>query len=193
MSAGVSTHWRVFCAVGLPEGVRAAVAERVARLRAEFQSVRASWERAEKLHLTLKFVGEIELPRVADLTAAAGRAAERSAPFRLRIEGAGAFPPQGPPRVLWLGVADASGGLAALHANLERECEAAGFDRDARAFRPHLTLARLRVPRDARELADAHRDTPFAPQQFSVDELFVMRSELGPGGARHTPVSRHRL
>jgi RNA 2',3'-cyclic 3'-phosphodiesterase len=184
---------RVFCAVGLPAAVRELVAGRSARLREEFPRVRASWVRAESLHLTLKFVGEVEPRRVEELSAAAARAADGAGAFELTLAGAGTFPPHGPPRVLWLGVADASGGLSRLQRRLEDECAAAGFEREARPFSPHLTLARPRDPRAARDLAAAHREAPFEPQTFTVGELVVMESQLGPGGSRYTPVSRHGL
>jgi len=193
MAGAGGTHWRVFCALELPAGLRERAAGRAARLREAFPHVRAAWERPEKLHLTLKFVGEIEPSRVADLSAAAGRAAAGGEPFELTVADAGAFPSHGPPRVLWLGVQDPSGRLARLHRRLEDECAAAGFDREARAFRPHLTLARLREPRAAHELAALHRETPFEPQTFNVNELIIMRSELGPGGSRYTPVSKHKM
>jgi RNA 2',3'-cyclic 3'-phosphodiesterase len=191
VTAGGLETWRVFCAVELPEGLRGRVAERAEGLRRSFPRVRASWVRPESLHLTLKFVGEVGPARVEDLSDAAGRAALGGGPFELTLAGAGTFPPHGPPRVLWLGIQDASGGLARLQGRLEDECAAAGFAREPRAFSPHLTLARLREPRDARELAAVHRESPFEPQTFAVNELIVMRSELRPGGSRYTPVSRH--
>ena len=184
---------RVFCAVELPEELRSRVAERVRRLRAEFPDVRASWERPEKLHITLKFLGDVEPARVEALSGAAGRVVANLEPFELTIGGPGSFPPHGPPRVLWLGIVDASGGLALMQRALETECAAAGFPRERRPFEPHLTLARVRPPQAARELAAAHRETPFEPRRFKVSELVVMLSELGPGGSRYTPLSRHRL
>jgi 2'-5' RNA ligase len=187
------TPLRVFCAVELPDGLRSRVDERVRRLRAEFPEVRASWERAEKLHITLKFLGDTEPARAGALSGAAGRAVARIEPFELTIGEPGSFPPHGQPRVLWLAVVDASGRLALMQRALEAECDAAGFPREPRPFKPHLTLARVRSPKGARELADAHRETPFEPQRFKVSELIVMRSELGPGGSRYTPLSRHRL
>jgi RNA 2',3'-cyclic 3'-phosphodiesterase len=193
MTEGGRESWRVFCAVALPEGVRAAASAHVARLREAFPGVRASWERPEKMHLTLKFLGEIEVGRVEDLKAAAARAAESCRPFELTLSGAGAFPPHGPPRVLWLGIEDLSGDLARLHGRLEEECAAAGFARESRPFRPHLTLARPREPRDARQLAATHREADFPPQTFSVSELLIIRSQLGPGGSRYTPISSLRL
>ena len=155
--------------------------------------MRASWEKPEKLHITLKFLGDIEPARVEALSSAAASAAASLEPFELTIEEPGTFPPHGQPRVLWLGLVDASGRLALMQRALETECAAVGFARESRPFKPHLTLARVRSPQGARELAAAHRETPFEPQRFEVSELVVMRSELGPGGSRYTPLSRHAL
>jgi 2'-5' RNA ligase len=187
------TSLRVFCAVELPDELRSRVGERVRRLRAGFSDVRASWERPEKLHITLKFLGDIEQARVAVLSDAAARAVAGVEPFELTIDEPGSFPPHGQPRVLWLGIVDATGKLAFMQSALETECAAVGFPRESRAFKPHLTLARMRSPHGARELAAAHRETPFEPQRFKVSELIVMLSELGPGGSRYTPLTRHRL
>ena len=182
---------RVFCAVELPGEIRAAAAAHAARLRRDSPDARASWARPEGLHVTLKFIGEVEPARAEDLSRAAGAAVEGLQPFRLSIEESGTFPPRGAARVLWLGVKDASGQLAQLQRRLEQECEAAGFPREPRAFKPHLTLARLRTPKDALALSEAHRHTTFGPFNFEVNELLVIRSELGPGGSRYTPLSRH--
>ena len=182
---------RVFCAVGLPDEVREAAAAHVARLREEFQGARASWARPESLHVTLKFLGEIEAARVETLARAASAAAEGFAPFGLTAEGTGTFPTRGAARVLWLGLKDPSGQLARLQRRLEEECEAAGFAREPRAYKPHLTVARLRTPKDAHTLSEAHRRSTFGPHPFSASGLTVFRSELGPGGARYTPLSLH--
>lgn len=186
-------RWRVFCAIELPPEVRARVAEHIARLRDAGPHVRASWDRAEKLHVTLKFLGEIEQTRVEALTRAAARAAESVQGFELGIEGAGAFPPRGLPRVLWLGVRDPSGGLADLQGRLEDECAGEGFAREERPFHPHLTIARLRSPEGARRLAALHKQMGFEAQNFDVTKLIVMRSELGPTGSRYTELSHHDL
>jgi 2'-5' RNA ligase len=184
---------RVFCAAELPAEVRAAAAAHVARLRRDLPDARASWVRTEGLHVTLKFIGEIAAARVRDLSSAAAAAVEGFAPFGLSIEETGTFPPRGAARVLWLGLRDESGGLARLQRRLEAECEAAGFPAEPRAFKPHLTIARLRQPKGAHELSEAHRRSAFGPYFFTVSELIVMRSELGPGGSRYTPLSRHGL
>ncbi|HEX8145853.1 MAG TPA: RNA 2',3'-cyclic phosphodiesterase [Pyrinomonadaceae bacterium] len=181
---------RVFCAVELPGEIRAAVAAHAARLRRDFPDARASWARPEGLHITLKFIGGVEAARVEALSRAACAAAEGFSTFGLSVEESGTFPPRGAARVLWLGVKDASGRLAQLQRRLEHECEDAGFPREPRAFKPHLTVARLRAPQGSHALSEAHRRTPFGPHHFEVSELLVIRSELGPGGSRYTPLSR---
>jgi len=184
---------RLFFAVELPEEVRTRAAEHAARLRRDFPEVKAGWERPEKMHVTLKFLGDVDASRVPSLTAAAGRSTAGLSSFALSTEGTGAFPPHGSPRVLWLGLRDEAGALALLQRRLEEECYAEGFAREPRPFKPHLTLARIRTPQGARELADAHRQTPFGPVTFEISELILIRSQLGPGGSRYTPLSHHRL
>jgi 2'-5' RNA ligase len=184
---------RLFFAVELPDGVRTQAAEHAARLRRDFPGVKAGWERPEKMHVTLKFLGDVDASRVASLTAAAERSAAGLPSFELSIEGTGAFPPHGPPRVLWLGLRDEAGALALLQRRLEEECHAQGFAREPRPFKPHLTLARIRTPQGARELAAAHRQTPFGPVTFEISELVLIRSQLGPAGSRYTPLSHHPL
>ena len=184
---------RLFCAIELPVEVRARALEHIARLRERLPDARAGWERAEKLHLTLKFFGDVAPPRAQALAQALERAAHSVAPFALHIAGAGAFPPHGDPRVLWLGVRDDSGNLALLHQHLEAECAAAGFKREERPFRPHLTIARLRQRTNARALAELHRELGFAPMQLTVNELVLIRSELGPKGSCYTALAHHGL
>jgi 2'-5' RNA ligase len=188
-------RWRVFCAVELPEDVRARIAAHVARLREATQAeLKISWERPEKLHLTLKFLGEIEAGRVEALTRAATRAAGTGGKFQLSLQEAGAFPPRGNPRVLWLGLRDDTGRLAQLQERLEAECARENFPRETRAFRPHITIGRIRTPNAAaRHAAKLHRETDFPPATFDASEFVIMRSQLGAGGSRYTPLSRHEL
>jgi 2'-5' RNA ligase len=191
--AETQTRWRVFCAVELPDEVRARAAARIAELRAEGSGVRASWERPEKLHLTLKFIGEIEQAQMRELAEALAEAARSVEAFEIAVEGAGAFPPKSAPRVLWLGVRDEAGGLARLRERLEAACARRHFPRERRPFNPHLTLARLRAPAGARELSAFHQRAPFTTQAFRVSEIVLMRSELGADGSRYTALSRHAL
>jgi 2'-5' RNA ligase len=182
---------RLFFAVELSAEVRAASASHIERLRRDFPRLRVSWARPASLHVTLKFLGEVEASRVASLSLAGAGAAKGLAPFNLSAASAGAFPPSGAARVLWLGIGDDSGRLALLQRRLEEGCEAVGFPRESKSFKPHLTIARLRTPGGAAALSEAHRQTPFGPFEFNVSEFVLMRSELGPGGSRYTPLSHH--
>jgi RNA 2',3'-cyclic 3'-phosphodiesterase len=184
---------RVFFAVELPEEVRSRAGEHISDLRNRLPEVRAGWERPEKLHITLKFIGEVEPEASAALARAAERAAAALSPFHFVIQDAGAFPVRGLPRVLWLGVQDASGSLARLHKSLEQECEGAGFPCEERPFHPHLTIARLRRPEGARALAALHQEKGFAPADVFVADVLLLQSELTPAGSRYTELSRHKL
>jgi 2'-5' RNA ligase len=191
MTTEDKTQWRVFCAIELPEDLKSRVGEHIKRLRESFSKARTSWEKPEKIHITLKFIGDVEVARIEELSRAVRCAAATVEPFELTIASPGIFPPHGPPRVLWLGIEDASGQLSKLQYTLETEAARAGFPREPRPFKPHLTIARIRSPHGARELATAHRETSFEPQSFNVLELVLMRSELGPGGSRYSPLSQH--
>ncbi|HEV7373986.1 MAG TPA: RNA 2',3'-cyclic phosphodiesterase [Pyrinomonadaceae bacterium] len=119
------------------------------------------------------------------------RAVQRTRPFIVALEGAGAFPPRGVPRILWLGINDSSGVLSELQSHLEEDCKRVGFACEERPFHPHLTIARIRTPRAARQLAHLHQDLGFEAIEFYITELVVIQSELAAGGSRYTEISRH--
>ena len=181
---------RVFCAIELPPEVRAQAARYIESLRKAVPDVRASWDREEKLHLTLKFFGDVEEQRIEPLSSAMRDAASLTNPFELVIRDTGAFPPRGSPRVLWLGVVDQQGSLAELQQHIEDECARKGFAREQKSYHPHLTIARLRRPEGARRLADLHNSMEFETPAFTVSEIVLMKSELGPHGSHYTPLKK---
>jgi 2'-5' RNA ligase len=188
----MSETWRVFCAIDLPPDLKQKLADQVSRLRQAFD-VKASWTRADNVHLTIKFLGDVPVANSEKLSHAAARATQSLSPFRLTAEQCGVFPTHGPPRVLWIGITDPGGKLAQLHAQLEEECAIAGFPKEARPFHPHLTIARLRHSMNARSLGAAHRALDFEPAEIAVSELLVIRSELGKHGSTYSVISRHPL
>lgn len=185
--------WRLFVTIELPAGVRERLREHISRLRTLVPDARASWGREENLHLTLKFFGDVPLAKVESIVQATESTARMFGPFELIVGGCGAFPPNGQPRVLWIGIEDPSGRLGLLHQTLEAECEKAGFARERRLFHPHLTIARLRQPQGSRQLATIHKELGFDRKTVLASDLAVIRSELRSGGARHTIVARHAL
>lgn len=187
----VPDTFRTFIAIELPAGVRARVAQHIATLRHELPDARASWSREDNLHLTLKFLGDVsvaDIPRASDAVASATKSVSS---FELTFSGCGTFPPHGRPSVLWLGTQ--ASGLPILHAAIENGLADAGFPRESRPFRPHLTIARLRQSQGARQLAELHKSLGFPPIQLDVSEVVVFKSELLKDGAKHTAISRHGL
>ncbi len=188
-----SCAWRVFCALDISEDVRTRLVDHIQRLRQAVPNVHASWSRADNIHLTLKFFGDVEKDATKKLSAVAARVVQTFSPFHIRVGGTGTFPKQALPRVLWVGIEDPSGNLARLHARFEDECAQEGFPKEERAFRPHLTLARIRKPEGSRSLGEIHKEIGFGPSEVVVPELLLMRSELSSEGSKYTLISRHHL
>src|SRR6266576_1447092 len=181
-------RWRVFCAIALPRDLHERLTAHINRIRDTVPDARASWSRADNIHLTLKFLGEVSLLQVEKLSEAASRSVEDFATFKIVLEQTGLFPTHGSPRVLWIGVNDLEGKLAELNARLEDETAKSGFQKEPRPFHPHLTLARLRKPQHARTLASAHRAIEYEPAEIVVSELLVIRSELSSTGSHYTTI-----
>jgi len=183
----MTATWRVFCAIELPAEVRARLEEHVRQLRKAVPDAAASWSRVENIHLTLKFFGNVEVKRIEKISAAAERAVKEFSTFQIGIGGTGVFPRPSRPQVLWIGVNDTSGQLSALQERLENECAAEGFPKEDRAYKPHLTIARLRKPEVS--LANAHLKMQFEPMGIELKEIVLFRSELSPKGSKYTVIS----
>ncbi len=176
---------RLFVAVDVPEELKARVeSEIVEVLRPKLPGAR--WTRPEGRHLTLKFLGNVDDDRRADIEAVVADVASLHERSEAAFEQVGAFPDLRRPRVLWVGVASET--LARVAADLESGFEPLGFEREDRPFRGHLTLARF--PKPARvELPEL--EVPAEP--FVVGELILFRSQLHPKGARYTALRRFAL
>ncbi|MEO6029897.1 MAG: RNA 2',3'-cyclic phosphodiesterase [Candidatus Binatia bacterium] len=175
---------RSFIAISLAEPARTAVVAYLERLRATVGGV--AWTRPEHLHLTLKFLGDVDVGCIPALGERLRTVAATTAPFMLRVAGVGAFPSLARPRVLWVGVM--APGLLALSDGIEHVCRAEGFAPEPRALRPHVTLGRVRAGGRSSQAdlgflaSDGDRELGSSP----VAEIVLFRSELRSGGARHT-------
>ena len=182
---------RLFVAIDLPDEVKTLLRSLQAQLGRHTRAVR--WADPDGTHLTLKFLGAVQVAQIEAVTQGMHAAARGHAPLTLRTEALGGFPNGQRPRVLWLGVAGDLDALGAVKDAVEREIAPLGFPTEQRPFAPHLTLGRShKDPRPA-ELAEIGRalaqTAAPAPVAFEVRELVLMRSELRPGGARYTPVA----
>ncbi len=187
-------EWRLFAALSLPEEVRERVAAAIAYLQA--RGYRAKWVDPNTSHLTIKFFGSVPVTAVPDLVTALRASVSDQVPFRLRVDGAGAFPHPERPRVLWLGVNGAVHKLLRLVERVEHATGRFAQATDVRPYHPHITLARVR-PEDlptlrglSREL-ERLRSLPAVP--FSVERLTLYRSELFRSGPRYSVVEEFTL
>lgn len=174
---------RTFIALELSEAAKAGILSTIRTLRES--GVRASWSRPSTIHLTMRFLGEVEQGRVQDVVDAVARAARAVSCFDISIARLGAFPSPRRPRVIWAGV-DAPKQLYELHASLEEELRLLGFAGEGKRFHPHVTLGRLRVP--AGDLGHLLGATAVPEERTKVRHVRVMRSTLDPAGAVHEVV-----
>jgi RNA 2',3'-cyclic 3'-phosphodiesterase len=181
---------RSFVAVLLPEPVRAGLAAVSAELRGRAPGL--AWVRADNLHLTLRFLGDVEAVTLGRVREAVTVAAGAVSPFTVTLGGLGGFPAERAPRVVWAGVVLGAAGLGALYAALEEALVARGIPGDRRAFHPHVTLARARDPRGAGRLATLLGVGP-SFGEVPVRALHLMRAELHPLGARYSVLTEASL
>jgi RNA 2',3'-cyclic 3'-phosphodiesterase len=158
----------------------------LAPVREAREQLPVKWVRPENIHLSLKFLGDVDEARESELRQALKRAAGARAeprPVTLQIAGFGVFPDYHRPHVLWAGVT-ADPGLELLQHGVEQAFAPLGFPTEARTFRPHVTLgraARDARPRDFRGLEEVLAGTVF-DESVTVDEVDLMQSTLQPGG-----------
>ncbi len=178
---------RLFVAVPLSESARAAVAAVVETIRAgepEGRGVR--WVRLDGLHVTLRFLGPTTETRVADVAAAVATTAAAMAPFTIRIAGADAFPPVGRPRTLWLDLDRGLDELATLAGHLDDALAEAGWERERRPFRAHLTLARADGVRAGPATVAALRAAAAELAiESPIEQIVLFESITGSGRARY--------
>jgi 2'-5' RNA ligase len=180
---------RTFIAVALTNELRAWIAREAEALKGRTQGIR--WSSVDHLHLTLRFLGDVEEGRMPEVIAVVAGAAAMTRPFEIRPGRFGTFPEAGRPRVLWLGVEGDLETLKGLRERVEEGLFRRGFPGEDRPFSPHLTLGR--AVRDRRViLPPLALPGPSGPA-MSVHEVLVMKSELRPAGPIHTPLARARF
>lgn len=188
-------RFRTFIAVELAPRVASRAGELIDRLRVAAAQV--NWVKTQHMHLTLKFLGDVQDTETPDICRVVTEVARRFEPFEITCRGAGAFPSAEHPRTLWIGIEDGAEELCALQAALEAALkDQLGFPKDARRFQPHLTIGRVKhEPPSARgELAQLLTQLANFDADLSViDELVVFASSLGRGGPTYEALGRAEL
>ena len=161
-------------------------------LRSSHADVR--WVNPEKIHLTLKFFGNIDESRVDPIVKSIEGPVQNISPFTLSVRGMGAFPHFKNPRVIWVGLVDGKGVLVSFQKEVEKELGKIGFEPEDRAFHPHLTLGRVKSNRGRDELVgrmEKYREEEFG--DFQVERVVLFKSDLRPSGPIHTALREVRL
>lgn len=174
---------RLFAAIRPPEPIRDLLID------AMDDSADLRWQNDEQLHVTLRFIGEVDRPLADDLAAALSRVhAQR---FQLRVSGAGRFEHRSA-GALWAGV-EPKEPVAALAAKVERACQQAGLEAEHRAFHPHITLARWKGRRARETQGFLERARGLSSDPFEVTEFILFESRLSRHGAHYEAVATYPL
>ena len=180
---------RLFVAVSIPDRHLERIDAEIAPFRDKV--VNARWIDIENQHVTLKFLGSTPEDRLADVERVCSMVATSNAPAEVSLTGTGAFPSERRVRVLWVGLDDPEGLLTRLAGDLEQAFEPLGYASEARAFTPHLTLCRFKIPVPLKAGLPTVDVSDLG--SFPIDRLELYRSYLSPKGARYERIGEFPL
>jgi RNA 2',3'-cyclic 3'-phosphodiesterase len=186
---------RLFVGIELSDALKSSAAEAANRVRERIArdapGPQMRWIPPGNLHITIWFLGEVNEPRVDALLALAKEPLD-ARPFPLRIGGAGAFPPSGAPRAVWLGLVAGREGLVAVHDRLRPRLLPLGFVPEKRPYSPHLTIARVKDirPSHAAALRKVLRDADDDVGECQVASATLFRSRPTPTGSQYEALGR---
>jgi len=183
------TSIRAFIALELPPAAVSLLQEVQQELKR--LKIRARWVRPENIHLTLKFLGDINPDDVGKISDAMTSAAADTSPVTLSVRGIGVFPGIKRPRVIWIGLGGNIQELLALQGRLETGLDTLGFPREKRAFKAHLTLGRIKQavnPDVIRQLMGQYAGLD--SDEFTCDQVILFKSDLKPSGAEYSKLKQ---
>jgi len=179
---------RTFIAIEIPSEIKSALAALQNELRRAGAEV--SWTKPENIHLTLKFLGEVDERRIGEVEKVCVDSAAEFPSFALSLGATGVFPNSRQPRVLWAGLSGDVEKTDEMRRRLDERLALIGFGREEKGFQPHLTIGRMKSNRKSRELLALTDSHPLPALSFVVSEIVLMKSELHPAGARYTPLAK---
>jgi RNA 2',3'-cyclic 3'-phosphodiesterase len=183
---------RTFISIHIPDTVRGDIGAMVDRLRPT-AGADVKWVRPESLHLTLKFLGDLEEGRIAAVGTTVETAVSARPAFNVALGGTGAFPNPRRPSVLWIGVPLGAEPMAALAGEIESALAGLGFEREKRPFSAHLTIGRVRPAGNAGRTVERMEESGFKSDPFTVGAVHLMKSELQRSGAEYTVLRTIKL
>lgn len=175
---------RLFVAVPLPKGVR----QKLLDLQQSIDGMR--WQSQEQMHLTLKFVGEVDATGASELRKELDKISHPG--FSMTIAGLGYFPEGKRPNVVWVGINE-NANLRELHKKVEDRCKNIGIAPENRPFKPHVTIARANNTSKRAVTSFITKHKTFAVTGIPVNEFILYESRLHLDGARHHPLQSYVL
>jgi 2'-5' RNA ligase len=189
LSHEVSTK-RLFIALALPAAAKAELNSLVHALRRSTSDVR--WVRSEHVHITMKFLGDVEESRIDSIVQALARLHDESS-FWFNLSTVGAFPDRENPRVIWTGLGKGRNEIVSLANTVERSMEGVGFPPEARSYSPHITIGRVKEPGNFKTLWQRVAATPFESNQIDAHEVLLIHSSLTKTGPIYTELESFSL
>ena len=180
---------RLFIAIETPPEIRELIGRLVAPLRALNAPVK--WEQNDKLHVTLKFLGDTPEEKVPAIIAALKSAAMKApGPFLIRYTAPGMFPNRHRPRIIWIGVDDPRGVMTQVQSAVEQSLEQLGIQREQRPFHPHVTIGRVKGERIPDRLLEEVENLTLHTDEVPVSEFTLVKSETKSDGSVYTVLER---
>ncbi len=176
---------RAFISVEIPDEIKGALQDIQQAFRESRD--RITWVRPQGMHITLKFLGDIEEGSIPEIGARMQKAGDNIEPFVIHLLGAGVFPGMKKPRVLWAGIREGAEDLKKIQEDLDSRLEDLGFPISIRPFSPHITIGRIKDIRDPRWFAaqmEKHGDTEIGSMR--AESIHLFESRLRPDGAVYT-------
>jgi RNA 2',3'-cyclic 3'-phosphodiesterase len=175
---------RAFIAIDLPQAIKKHLSQLEEKLQTRLSGVK--WVEPANIHITLKFLGEIDTQTKTPVSAALNEIAAETAAFPVRISSAGAFPDTKYPRIVWLGASQGNSQAGQIAAKLEESMEKLGFARENREFSCHLTIARVKQGNDklklAEGIAEIDRQLSASCLEFTAEKITLFKSTLSAKG-----------
>ena len=183
---------RSFIAVDIPDSVKSELVSLILSLQKAEADVK--WVRKENLHLTLKFLGRISEDQVTHTQQILERISKKQQRFSFHLAGLGGFPTLEHPRVLWAGIDRGVKMLEALAAKIESEIAQIGIKGEDHPFSPHLTLGRVRSPKNLQKLAALMEQTNFSSsEEILLDHVTFYKSILSPKGSIYEVIQKSQF
>jgi len=177
---------RLFVAILLDDEVRTALGRVQQTLDRRCDGVR--WVRTDQLHVTVKFLGDVDDRDVSAVTEAIAAGAADGAETTMTVSGAGCFPPRGGVRIVWAGASDEGGALARAAEAINGRLEALGFEAERRRWSPHITIGRVKFDKSAGRVRSAVEQASYPSLMQPVDSVSLMSSVLSPKGPTYDTV-----